>query len=85
MNCIITKLSKLRVIYLLVNVYTGYNLAVKDTIYFKDEMKDSDLSVTLSCWRSISYRNQSTDLESNGFYMIGTSIMKELKASGHEI
>ena len=67
------------------NVYTGYNLAAKDTIYFKDEMKDPGLSVTLSCRRSISYRNQSTDLQRNGFYMIGTSIMKELKASGHEI
>ena len=37
-----------------------------------------DLKVlTLSWWRPLSYRNQSID----GFYMITTSAMKELKAS----
>ena len=39
-------------------------------------------TVTLSWWRSLSYRNQSIDWSENqwtGFYMIGTSVMKELK------
>ena len=35
--------------------------------------------LTLSWRRSLSYRNQSIDMQWTGFYMIGTSVMKELR------
>ena len=34
--------------------------------------------ITLTWWRSLSYKNQSINLLCTGFYMIGTSIMKRL-------
>ena len=43
----------------------------------------SYFAVFSSCWRSLSYRNQSSDLQINGlvFYMIETSVMKVLKGN----
>ena len=44
-------------------------------------------SLTLSCRRSLSYRNQS-DLRANqwaDFYMIGSSVIKELTTNAHII
>ena len=42
------------------------------------KLKEVIILSTLSSRRSLSYRNQSIDLQT-GFYMIGTSVMKELK------
>ena len=38
----------------------------------------------LSWWETLLYRSQSTDLQGQLIYMIGTSIMKKLKASEME-
>ena len=35
-------------------------------------------TLSLPWWRFLSFRNQSIELQSNSFYMIGTSVMKEL-------
>ena len=45
-------------------------------------LSQGDISLTFSLWSSLSYRNQSIDLQTNQWtrcYMVGTSVMKDLK------
>ena len=63
---------------------TSKNLWFSDVFreYRKIQCQEISQSISaLSWWRSLSYRNQSTDLPSNsmdGYYMKGTYVIKEL-------